>query len=61
MLIDIKNILLPLNGSGDLEAVMSVALDFARRFDAHLSAVVVGSDPSEVATLAGEGISAGMV
>lgn len=51
----------PLNGSGDLEAVMSVALDFARRFDAHLSAVVVGSDPSEVATLAGEGISAGMV
>ncbi|GBR06614.1 universal stress protein [Gluconobacter cerinus] len=61
MLIEIKNILLPLTGADDLDSVMSVALDFARRFDAHLSAVVVGSDPTEVATLAGEGISAGMV
>jgi len=61
MLNNIKNILLPLNGSGDLESVMGIALEFAKRFEAHLSAVVVGSDPSEVATLAGEGLSAGMV
>ncbi len=32
MLIEIKNILLPLTGADDLDSVMSVALDFARRF-----------------------------
>ncbi|GBR45705.1 MULTISPECIES: universal stress protein [Neokomagataea] len=61
MLVDIKNILLPLNGTGDLDAVMSVAQKLAQHFTAHLSAVVVGSDPSEIAALAGGGISASMV
>lgn len=61
MLNDIRNILLPLNGNGDIDAALQLGLLYAKHFKAHLSAVTIGDDPNETAALAGEGLSGSMI
>lgn len=58
---DIAAILLPLNGASTDEAAITLGLDLARRFSAHLQALHVATDSREVAPLAGEGLSGAMV
>lgn len=58
---EVRNILVPLNGGGNVDAVLKVALLNARRFSAHISAALVGDDPNEAAALAGEGMSSSML
>ncbi|QDH17656.1 universal stress protein [Swingsia samuiensis] len=61
MFSEIKNILLPVSHSDDLNTVASVALNFAQRFHAHLSTVIIEADPSEIAAFASENVSANLV
>jgi len=61
MLNDPRNILLPLNGHGDIDAALHLGLLYAETFGCHLSAVYVGDDPNETAALAGEGLSSAMI
>lgn len=58
---DVRNILVPLNGAGNIDAVLRVGLLHARAFNAHLSTVMVGDDPNEMAALTGEGLSSAMI
>lgn len=58
---DIAAILLPLNGTSNDAAALALGLHLARRFAAHLQALHAGTDSRDVAPLAGEGLSAGMV
>ena len=58
---DIATILLPLNGASTEDAALRLGLDLARRFDAHLRVLHVGTDSREVAPLAGEGLSGAMI
>ncbi|WP_122040007.1 universal stress protein [Asaia bogorensis] len=58
---DVRNILVPLNGAGNIDAVLRVGLLHARAFNAHLSTVLVGDDPNEMAALTGEGLSSAMI
>lgn len=58
---DVRNILVPLNGAGNIDAVLRVGLLHAQTFNAHLSTVLVGDDPNEMAALTGEGLSSSMI
>jgi len=57
----IRKLLLPLTGTAAGEAALATALQVARRFDAHLSALHVRVDSRDVAPLAGEGLSGAMI
>lgn len=57
----IRKLLLPLTGTAAGEAALSTALEVARRFNAHLSALHVRVDSRDVAPLAGEGLSGAMI
>ncbi len=57
----ICKLLLPLIGTAAGEAALSTALQVARRFDAHVSALHVRVDSRDVAPLAGEGLSGAMI
>ncbi len=58
---DIVSILLPLNGASTDAAAVALGLRLARRFQAHLQVLHVGTDSRDVAPLAGEGLSGAMV
>lgn len=58
---EIRRILLPLNCGQIIEPALDVGLRLARAFHAHLAAVLIGDDPNETATLAGEGLSGAMI
>ncbi len=57
----IRKLLLPLTGTAAGEAALSIALQVARRFNAHVSALHVRVDSRDVAPLAGEGLSGAMI
>ncbi|WP_048847356.1 universal stress protein [Tanticharoenia sakaeratensis] len=57
---DIRNILVPLYDGGT-DSALTTALLFARKFGAHISALVATGDARDVAPLAGEGLSGAMV
>ncbi|AOX19448.1 universal stress protein [Kozakia baliensis] len=58
---EIRNILIPLNGGGNIDSVLKTGFAYAKLFNAHLSTVLVGDDPNEAAALAGEGLSGAMI
>ena len=57
----IRKLLLPLTGTAAGEAALSTALQIARAFNAHVSALHVRVDSRDVAPLAGEGLSGAMI
>ena len=57
----IRKLLLPLTGTSAGEAALSTALQVARTWDAHLTALHVRIDSRDVAPLAGEGLSGAMI
>ncbi len=57
----IRKLLLPLTGTEAGEAALSTALQVARQFNAHVSALHVRVDSRDVAPLAGEGLSGAMI
>jgi nucleotide-binding universal stress UspA family protein len=57
----IRKLLLPLTGTAAGEAALSTALQVARYFNAHVSALHVRVDSRDVAPLAGEGLSGAMI
>ena len=57
----IREILLPLTGTAAGEAALATALQVARLWDAHVTALHVRVDARDVAPLAGEGLSGAMI
>lgn len=57
----IRKILLPLTGTAAGEAALATALQVARLWDAHVTALHVRVDARDVAPLAGEGLSGAMI
>jgi nucleotide-binding universal stress UspA family protein len=57
----IRRILLPLTGTAAGESALTTALQVARIWDAHLTALHVRVDSRDVAPLAGEGLSGAMI
>lgn len=57
----IRKLLLPLTGTSAGEAALTTALQVARLWDAHLTALHVRVDSRDVAPLAGEGLSGAMI
>ena len=57
----IRKLLLPLTGTAAGEAALATALQVARQFNAHVSALHVRVDSRDVAPLAGEGLSGAMI
>ena len=57
----IRKLLLPLTGTAAGEAALATALQVARIWDAHLTALHVQVDSRDVAPLAGEGLSGAMI
>ena len=57
----IRKLLLPLTGTSAGEAALTTALQIARLWDAHLTALHVRVDSRDVAPLAGEGLSGAMI
>jgi nucleotide-binding universal stress UspA family protein len=57
----IRKLLLPLTGEAGAAAALKTALQIARLWDAHLLVMHVRVDGRDVAPLAGEGLSGGMV
>lgn len=61
MFVEIRNILLPLNGTIPLQNIMPTALLMARQFGARLSTVLLNSTTRQLVSLAGESLATGMV
>ena len=57
----IRKLLLPLTGTAAGEAALTTSLMIARRLNAHVTALHVRVDSSDVAPLAGEGLSGAMI
>ncbi|MBV1836432.1 universal stress protein [Acetobacter estunensis] len=57
----VSKILLPISGLRNIEAAFVLGANFARRFQAHLAVLHVRSDGRDIAPLAGEGLTGGMV
>ena len=57
----VRKILLPLTGTAAGEAALATALQVARLWDAHVTALHVRVDARDVAPLAGEGLSGAMI
>ncbi|MFT8719028.1 universal stress protein [Acetobacter sp.] len=57
----VSKILLPLSSARNVEAAFILGANFARRFSAHLAVLHVRSDGRDIAPLAGEGLTGGMV
>lgn len=57
----VSKILLPLSSTRNAEAAFILGANFARRFSAHLAVLHVRSDGRDIAPLAGEGLTGGMV
>jgi nucleotide-binding universal stress UspA family protein len=57
----IRKLLLPLTGTAAGEAAMTTALQIARHWNAHVTALHVRVDSRDVAPLAGEGLSGAMI
>src|SRR6201994_1614073 len=57
----IRKLLLPLTGTAAGEAALSTSLMIARLWNAHVTALHVRVDSPDVAPLAGEGVSGGMI
>ncbi|MFT8896081.1 MAG: universal stress protein [Acetobacter sp.] len=57
----VSKILLPLSSARNAEAAFVSGANFARRFSAHLAVLHVRSDGRDIAPLAGEGLTGGMV
>lgn len=60
-MIEVKKILLPVSSANNAEAAFILGRNFARRFKAHLAVLHVRSDGRDMAPLAGEGLTGGMV
>ncbi|MXV44525.1 universal stress protein [Saccharibacter sp. 17.LH.SD] len=58
---DIQNILLSLDGHERPDAIMQTALLAASLFSAQLSAIMLGGTPTQILSLAGEGLAGGMM
>ena len=57
----IRKLLLPLTGTAAGEAALATALNVARIWNAHVTALHVRVDSRDVAPLAGEGLSGAMI
>ena len=57
----VSKILLPISSARNVEAAFILGANFARRFSAHLAVLHVRSDGRDIAPLAGEGLTGGMV
>lgn len=57
----VSKILLPVSSTCNAEAAFLLGRDFARHFNAHLAVLHVRGDGRDIAPLAGEGLTGGMV
>ncbi|NHO31122.1 universal stress protein [Acetobacter fallax] len=58
---EVRKILLPISSARNAEAAFVLGRNFARRFNAHLAVLHVSPDGRDIAPLAGEGLTGGMV
>ncbi|MEE8663775.1 MAG: universal stress protein [Acetobacter sp.] len=57
----VSKILLPVSSTRNIEAAFTLGRNFIRRFNAHLAVIHIQADGRDIAPLAGEGLTGGMI